>query len=182
MRDPFANTRVLAAAASLALACASSPPLRQTVAANARNDDPWLHGVACAPDDPAGDAALKMEDLVVGTGAPIGDGQTVRVHYTASLPGGAMIHDSRDDGPPVEIIVGSTKTVCGLAKALPGMRAGGQRQVVVPWALAFGESGRPPDVQPRTDLVFVIDLYLPADAASGQGGPPPRPASGMRRR
>jgi peptidylprolyl isomerase len=175
--------RVVATAASFAMACASSPPLRQTVAANARNDDPWLqHGVACPPDDPEGEAALKIEDLVVGTGTPVGDGQTVRVHYTAAPTGGATIHDSRDDGPPVEIIVGSTKTVCGLAKALPGMRAGGQRRVLVPWALAFGENGRSPDVQPRTDLVFVIDLYLPAETASGQGGPPPRPASGMRRR
>lgn len=162
----------------LACACGSAPPMRQTYADNARNDDPWLQGPPCA----AQDAVVKTEDVVVGMGAPVGEGETVRVHYVASLPDGKPIHDSRDDGPPVEIIIGSTKTICGFGRALAGMRPGGQRRAHVPPALAFGASGRPPDVPPGTELVFTIDLYLPADSSGGQGGPPPRPAGGGRRR
>lgn len=48
--------------------------------------------------------------------------------------------------------------------------------------LAFGEEGRPPGVPPRSDLVFVIDLFRPAESPSGQGGPPPKPGAATRRR
>jgi peptidylprolyl isomerase len=174
---------IAAGAVSVGSACAAGPPMRQTTADNARNDDPFLHGTPCPQQDGSpGESALRVDDLVVGTGAPVAEGETVRVHYEASLVGGATIRNSRDDGPPIEVIVGSTKTICGFARALPGMRAGGQRRVVVPWALAFGEEGREPGVPPRTDLVFVIDLFRPAETPSGQGGPPPRPGAATRRR
>jgi FKBP-type peptidyl-prolyl cis-trans isomerase len=164
-------------------ACASAPPARPTTASNARNDDPWLHGPTCADVDPSQNAAgLRTEDLEMGIGAPVAEGQTVRVHYVASLPSGQVLHDSHDEGLPVEIIIGSTKTLCGFGRALAGMRAGGQRRAVIDSALAFGDGGRPPDVPPKTDLVFVIDLYLPADTMTSGGGPPPNPAAGMRRR
>lgn len=182
MAESLGRRPLLVGAALLSWACAGGPPMRPTTAANARNDDPWLHGPACPANDASEDGGLQKEDLVVGTGAPVEEGATVRVHYTASLPGGATIHDSHDDGPPVEVIIGSTKTICGFARALSGMRPGGQRRVVVPSALAFGDRGRPPDIPPGTDLVLVIDLFLPAESSAGQGGPPPRPGGGTRRR
>jgi FKBP-type peptidyl-prolyl cis-trans isomerase len=107
---------------------------------------------------------------------------TVRVHYVASLPGGAVVHDSHDGGLPSEIVLGSTRTFCGFERALAGMRPGEQRRAVIPWSLAFGEKGRPPEVPPRTDLVVVLDLYLPADVAPHGGAPPASPAMGGRRR
>jgi hypothetical protein len=179
-RTFFLATTSLLALALVAIGCSSGPPMRPTTAANARNDDPWLHGVAC-PTDSAGAADVRVDEVFAGTGAPVGEGQTVRVHYTASLPDGRTIRDSRDDGPPIEVIIGSTKTVCGFDRALAGMRAGGQRRARVPWALAFGENGHAPDVPPRTDVLFTIDLFLPADAESQQGRPPANPAGGMRR-
>ncbi len=110
----------------------------------------------------------------------------MRVHYVAKTVDGVTVHDSHYDGPPFEIVIGSTKTICGLHKAVVGMRAGEQRRVLIPWRLAFGEEGRSPDVPPKTDLVFVIDLYLPADAPSEHGAPPANPirggGGGMRRR
>jgi FKBP-type peptidyl-prolyl cis-trans isomerase len=173
-----------AVAASLSLSCGAGGPLpRETRASNARSDDPWLAGDACGPDDH--EPPLPFEDLAQGVGAPVFEGMTVRVHYTAKTMDGTFLHDSRNDGPPVEIVIGSTKTICGLHKSVVGMKAGGQRRVLIPWRLAFGEAGRTPDIPPRTDLVFVIDLYLPADAPSEHGAPPANPirgGGGMRRR
>jgi peptidylprolyl isomerase len=91
------------------------------------------------------------------------------------LPDGVVLHDTRQDGPPIEIIIGSTKIICGVEEALTGMRAGERRRASVPWRLAFGETGKPPTVPPRTDLVFVIDLFLPADVNAGQGSGPAKP-------
>jgi FKBP-type peptidyl-prolyl cis-trans isomerase len=102
----------------------------------------------------------------------------VRIHYVASVPGGAVVHDSHDAHMPSEIIVGSTKVICGVERALANMRPGEQRRVVVPWSLAFGEDGRPPSIPPRTDLTFVIDLYLPAEIINEKRGRPVNPAGG----
>jgi FKBP-type peptidyl-prolyl cis-trans isomerase len=83
---------------------------------------------------------------------------------------------------PSEIIIGSTKLMCGFERAIIGMRAGEQRRVLVPWTLAFGEEGRPPEIPPRADIAFVIDLYLPAEVIIQNGSRPINPAGGGGRR
>jgi hypothetical protein len=178
MRTLLLATSVLVV--SLAVFCGPPPiPARQTTANNARSDDPWLVGTRCSSDTPA-DANVRSQVVAEGTGAPVTQGMTVRVHYVASLPDGHVIHES--DDMPSEIILGSTKTICGFERALIGMRAGGERRVLVPWRVAFGEAGKPPAVQPRTDLLFVVDLFLPADVVSDHfGGPPVSPMMGPRR-
>jgi hypothetical protein len=152
---------------------------RQTTATNTRGEDPWLAGERCTAET-RGDPAPRIEVLSEGTGDPVGAGLTVRVHYIATMAG-AVVHDTHD-GLPSEIVIGTTNTICGFERALIGMRPGEQRRVSVPWSLAFGESGKPPAIPPRTDLVFVIDLYLPANATMERGGPPSNPAGGGRRR
>jgi len=154
---------------------------RQTTASVARSDDPWLFGPRCTADTPA-EPAPHTEVLAAGIGEPIAAGATVRVHYVASLSTGAPLHDSHDGNIPSEIILGSTKTICGFERALVGMRPGEQRRAFVPWSLAFGEEGRPPEIPPKADLVFVIDLYLPADIAYERGSRPANPSGGGRRR
>jgi hypothetical protein len=187
LRRRMQHTRLFPAvfsAASLALSCGAGPTSRQTTANNARGDDPWLMGERCTRATPA-DPAPRIEVLAEGSGPPVAQGVTVRVHYVASLTNGVILHDSHDshDGysAPSEIILGSTKTICGFERALAGMRPGEQRRVLVPWSLAFGETGRPPEVPPRADLVFLVDLYLPADVVIERGLPPTNP-SGMGRR
>ena len=186
LRAPMARTRLLLSAAallgaSLTLSCGSGPTGRQTTANNALGDDPWLLGARCGSDTPT-DPAPRVEVLAEGNGQPVGSGQTVRVHYVASLADGKVLHDSHDSGMPSEIILESTKTICGFERALIGMRPGEQRRVLVPWTLAFGETGRPPEIPPRADISFLIDLYLPANVSMEHGAPPASPGGGMRRR
>ena len=169
---------------SLVLSCASAPFPRATHVSDGRTDDPWLEGEKCA-EGSHDDAALRIEEVLAGTGKVVGDGETVRVHYVARLPDGTVVHDTRHDGAPIEVIIGSTKMICGFDRALIGMRAGSQRRVTVPWRLAFGANGRPPDVQPRTDLVFLIDLFLPSYPGQDQSAPAANPnarGAGGRRR
>jgi hypothetical protein len=163
------------------ISCGAGPSGRETTASQARGDDPWLVGARCGPDTPA-EPAPRIEVLAAGSGPPVGPGVTVRVHYVASLPDGMVLHDSHEGSLPIEIVIGSTPTICGFERALVGMRPGEQRRASVPWPLAFGEPGRPPEIPPRADLVFVIDLYLPADVLVDHGMPPTNPAAGGRRR
>jgi len=172
---------VVLLAASSTLSCGAGPTGRQTTASNTRGVDPWLTGEGCSPEAPT-ELAPRVEVLAEGTGQPVSTGMSVRVHYVARSADGAILHDSHEGNLPSDIILGSTKTICGFERALLGMRPGEQRRAYVPWALAFGEAGRPPEIKPRTDLVFVIDLYLPAEAVIEQGSHPVNPAGGGRRR
>jgi FKBP-type peptidyl-prolyl cis-trans isomerase len=157
---------------------------RPTTADNVRTDDHWIEGERCAEDDHNG-TGVRFEIVETGTGREVGIGETVRVHYVARSSAGETLHDTHTAGLPVELIIGSTHTICGFEKGLYGMRAGEQRRIYVPWNLGFGEQGRTPDVLPRTDLVFVVDMYLPADSVIEHRSAPPRPAApsgGGRRR
>jgi hypothetical protein len=171
-----ARAAALGVMAWVIASCAGRPFPREMHASVARSDDPWLVGERCAPGSQDVEG-LHIEDLERGTGRTVGRGDTVRVHYKAQSSDGATLHDTRDQELPSEVIIGSTATICGFEKALIGMSAGGQRRVFVPWRLAFGESGRTPDVPPKTDLVFVIDLYVPADTVFSPGAPPVNPAT-----
>jgi hypothetical protein len=184
MRRPRSSSptaRFLPLIASFVLSCGAGPTGRQTTAGNTRGVDPWLAGEGCSPDTPS-DAIPRTEILAEGTGEPVAPGVSVRVHYVARTADGTLLHDSHEGNLPSDIVLGSTKTICGFERALLGMRPGEQRRAYVPWSLAFGEAGRPPQVPPRTDVVFVIDLYLPAEAVIEQGGRPVNPAGGGRRR
>jgi hypothetical protein len=166
--------------ALLCVSCGTGPTGRVTTANNTRGDDPWLLGERCTPDTPT-EPAPRIEVLAEGNGQPVTPGMTVRVHYVATLPNGTILHDSHEGSLPSEIILGSTKTFCGFERALVGMRPGEQRRAIIPWPLAFGESGRPPEIPPRADLVVLVDLYLPADVVIEHGMPPTNPSPGMRR-
>jgi FKBP-type peptidyl-prolyl cis-trans isomerase len=181
VRGPLLVAVLGLSVALLAPACGGPQFPRETHAANARNGDPWLEGQPCPEGAASPDLASKIEDVEVGSGTEVQRGDTVRVHYTAKLPSGAQVNDSRASGMPIELVIGSGHTICGFDRALVGMRPGGQRKVTVPAKLAFGEAGRPPDVPPQTDLVFVIDLFLPADSAFEQRGSPVNPIRGRRR-
>jgi hypothetical protein len=168
--------------ASLTLSCASPQvSARPTMIGVARSDDPWLLGERCTPETPP-DPAPRIEVLAAGSGEPVAPGVTVRIHYIASLPNGAVLRDTHEENIPAEIIIGSTKTICGIERALIGMHPGEQRRIFVPSSLAFGETGRPPEIPPHSDLVFVVDLYLPADVVNQLGSPPVNPIRGGGRR
>jgi hypothetical protein len=182
---PVSTVLTSSLAISLALSCASCAGSqtygRQTTIAGARSDDPWLTGERCTPDTPA-TPAPRVEVLAAGTGDPVTPGMTVRIHYVAALANGTVLHDTHEDSTPSEVVLGSTHVICGLERSLAGMRPGEQRRVVIPWALAFGEGGRAPQIPPRADLVFLVDLYLPANMVVDHGAPPANPGAGMRRR
>ena len=155
--------------AGLALSCFNTTFPRETTASNARTDDTWLEGPRCG-DGPRDESGLRIESIEAGTGKEATVGQTVRVHYVAQLPDGTKVHDTSAEGPPIELIVGSSNVICGFERGIVGMHAGEQRRVTVPWRLAFGEEGKPPAVPPKTDIVFLINLFTPADPVLEQHG------------
>lgn len=120
---------------------------------------------ACGGDDeptvaPTTSAPYSQTDLVVGTGATAVPGSQVTVAYTGWL------HDStRPDAkgsmfemnPTFSFRLGTGAVIRGWDQGVAGMRVGGQRRLVIPPDLAYGNSGRGP-IPPNATLVFDITL------------------------
>lgn len=129
--------------------------------------------------------ALRYVEGTVGTGAAVGPRQCVFVHYTGWLRDGTRFDSSRDTMPngtartPIGFPLGVRRVIAGWDLGFGGMRVGGQRRLFIPYALAYGESGRPPVIPERADLIFDLEVMavtdtLPTADAAPQRGPRPQ--------
>jgi hypothetical protein len=103
-------------------------------------------------------SGLRYVDLVEGTGPSPRVGQTAVVHYTGTLEDGSKFDSSRDRGQPYEFAVGRGSVIKGWDEGVLTMKVGGRRQLIVPAALGYGQSGRPPKIPGGATLVFDIEL------------------------
>lgn len=98
---------------------------------------------------------LVITDIIVGEGTEATPGARVDVHYLGvDFETGEQFDSSWDRGESIQFPLAGL--IAGWQEGIPGMRVGGRRQLVIPPALAYGESGGH-RLAGRT-LVFVIDL------------------------
>ena len=98
---------------------------------------------------------LVITDIVIGDGAEALPGATVDVHYLGvDFETGEQFDSSWDRNESISFPLQGL--IAGWQEGIPGMRVGGRRQLVIPPALAYGESGGH-RLSGRT-LVFIIDL------------------------
>ena len=120
------------------------------------------------PGDPvSGDwtqtaSGLRYFDIVVGSGPrPAGPTSSVTVHYTGWLVDGTQFDSSVDRGTPSSFRL--NRVIAGWTEGVGSMRIGGKRKLIIPFRLAYGERGRPPQIPPRATLIFDIELLEIAD-------------------
>ncbi len=82
---------------------------------------------------------LKIEDLVVGTGAEAKPGSVVTVQYTGTFDDGAKFDSSYDHGQPFSFLLGAGGVIQGWDQGIPGMKVGGKRRLTVPPNLGYGD-------------------------------------------
>ena len=102
-------------------------------------------------------SGLKYRDVKVGDGPEAKTGDHVVVHYTGWLTSGKKFDSSRDRKEPYPLTIGG-RVIKGWNEGIPGMKPGGQRILVIPPELAYGEDGYPPDIPPNARLIFAIEL------------------------
>jgi peptidylprolyl isomerase len=106
--------------------------------------------------DGAEPTELVITDIEVGTGAEATPGATVDVHYLGvDFVSGEEFDSSWSRNQSTTFPL--TGLIKGWQEGIPGMKAGGRRQLVVPPHLAYGPAGGSHRLSGKT-LIFVIDL------------------------
>lgn len=109
--------------------------------------------------------ALEATDLLAGSGEEAVTGSRVTVHYTGWLHDpaapeskGARFDSSRDAGQPFSFTLGKRQVIAGWDQGVQGMKVGGQRRLVIPPSLAYGDRGAGGVIPPGAALVFDVEL------------------------
>lgn len=156
----------LAAAAALVLACNMGSSARSAAESLRSTLNPPPPPPDTIPEmlDYAADLGVNITDmakrpegvlwldLAPGEGLPVASGDSVEIVLQAWLP----------DGTPVDslgsaIRIGAGQVIDGVDLALPGMKPGGRRQLVIPPGLGYGELGGD-NVPPNAVLVCLVEL------------------------
>lgn len=115
--------------------------------------------------------ALKIRDLVIGNGVvqgvkissnpTVGVGDMVTAYYRGKLADGTVFESNyptkADDTNPYVFTVGQADLIPGFSQGVIGMKVGGEREVDIPSALAYGPRASGP-VPANSDLFFRIKV------------------------
>jgi peptidylprolyl isomerase len=136
----------LAAVAALALFTAAAAP-----AAHAAE----THTVTLAD-------GLKYTDTKPGTGPAAKPGDKVVVQYTGWLDEngkkGKEFDSSYEHGAPFTFTLGAHQVIPGWDQGIVGMKAGGERTLIIPPDLAYGQAGADNAIPPNATLIFDVEL------------------------
>ncbi len=113
---------------------------------------------------PTSVGVFTMTDLAIGTGATAAVGSRVIVTYTGWLydtgkPDGKGTQF--DSGTLPSFVIGTGAVVKGFDQGVVGMKVGGQRRVIIPPELAYGNQS-PDTTKIPQNATLVFDITLTA--------------------
>jgi FKBP-type peptidyl-prolyl cis-trans isomerase len=85
-------------------------------------------------------------------------GQLVAIHYRGTFLDGTYLDDSYSKGAPFSLEAGQAQVVPGMDQAIMDMTKGEKRTLIIPYWLAYGESGVKGKIPEKSTLVFEVEL------------------------
>lgn len=120
-------------------------------------DEVLVHSLTEAMDTDGSVKNLLIDDVIIGEGNAVEEGDTVSVHYIGTLQNGQQFDNSYTRGEPFTFTVGNNQVIEGWEQGLIGMQKGGQRILVIPPELAYKNQTVGP-IPANSTLVFAIEL------------------------
>lgn len=122
------------------------------------------NGIVATPSPTAGIAAgesrpMEFADIVTGTGATATNGKSLTVQYKGILTNGTVFDAGTLPNPPSfpSLVLGAGSVIPGWEYGLLGMKVGGQRLLVIPPELGYGDNAIP-GIPAGSTLVFWVQL------------------------
>lgn len=104
------------------------------------------------------DSGLQVYDIAEGDGDATVSGDRVMMDFSIWREDGVIVGRSADSGGPMSFTIGSGELFEGWDEGAAGMKVGGQRQLVIPPELAFGDQGAGPAIPAGTTLIVEMTL------------------------
>ena len=101
-------------------------------------------------------SGLIITTLKPGTGPSPKAPDKVKVHYHGTLTDGTVFDSSVQRGTPIELPLNGV--IRCWTEGLQLMKVGGKSKLVCPSDIAYGDQGRPPQINPGATLVFEVEL------------------------
>jgi len=154
----LSGATIFAALTMLALGVFATPP------ANAQYTTPPTSAQGVSKLD-ATPKELQKIDVKQGSGAEAVAGKTAVVQYTGWLydPAkpdnkGAKFDSSRDRNEPFDFPLGGGRVIKGWDQGVAGMKVGGQRTLIIPPDMGYGQRGAGGVIPPNATLIFDVEL------------------------
>lgn len=93
-----------------------------------------------------------------GTGATPPRGSEIIANYSGRLLDGQEFDSSYRKGVPLTFRLGTGAVIKGWDEAFARLRKGDRATLIIPYWLAYGAHGRPPQIPPRATLIFEVEL------------------------
>jgi len=104
-------------------------------------------------------SGLKYVDIAPGTGPQVKTGDHVTVTYVGKLTDGTKFDASADHPPGTfDYVQGVTGLIAGWTEGTSTMKVGGERKLIIPPQLGYGQQGAGDAVPPNATLIFDIKL------------------------
>jgi peptidylprolyl isomerase/FKBP-type peptidyl-prolyl cis-trans isomerase FkpA len=110
-----------------------------------------------------GVSSVIINDITVGNGKEVKNGDLVSVHYILSLSDGTVLQNSKDFGAPFKFTLGAGEVIPGWEQGFAGIKVGGVRTIIIPPELAYGANQAGP-IPPNSTLIFTIEVVDVAPA------------------
>ncbi len=103
---------------------------------------------------------LQYIDVQVGCGPAAKSGSNVSAQYTGWIQKTGKKFDSSWDrnAQAFTLVLGQGKVIKGFDEGLDGMKRGGSRRIIIPAALAYGQTGSLPTIPPNSVLIFDVTM------------------------
>jgi peptidylprolyl isomerase len=111
-------------------------------------------------------SGVEVFDEKIGSGIAARPGTEVSVHYSGWLAGGSPFGSSKDEGKPLNFVLGGGKVLRGWEHGVQGMAPGGVRWLRLQPYMAYGERDLP-RIPAHSVLLFRVEMLEIDDKPEG---------------